>query len=142
MSEPSHNAPAPVVEQHHARRTPFVGREVELARLKERFAVAASGDDFAAYEMGVAHRAAEYLRRVERHGRDLEELERDEIAKLVGHAADDPAAAEEALETWVRKAGTDRDAELVVLLHRRATRREALLQPVLRELEGASIQLL
>jgi hypothetical protein len=52
----------------------------------------------------------------------------------------DVAAVDAALEAFVREAPPQRDAEIVRALHRRCLREEALLQPVLRELEGVAVQ--
>jgi hypothetical protein len=108
--------------------------------LTKRLKRAASGDDFAAYEMDAAYRCAEYLRRAERFGGEFEQNDLDEISALLGRSFETWSDADAALEDFIESASPESDADLIRLLHRRTLRHEALLQPVLRELEGASIQ--
>jgi hypothetical protein len=122
-----------------ARTTPYAGAHDALAA---RLEAAGQGGDYAAYEIDAAYRTAEYLRRAERYGPAQQEQAQDDIGALLDKPMRDWAAADQALEDFVKRAGPERDAELVALLHRRTLRHEFLLQPVLRELEGASIQLL
>jgi len=117
----------------------FSGAHDALARRLEK---AGSGEDFAAYEMDAAYRCAEYLRRAERFGRELERDDLDEAGVLLGRSLDNWKVADEGLERFIEVAGPERDAELIRLFHRRTVRHEALLQPVLRELEGSTTQLL
>jgi aminoglycoside phosphotransferase (APT) family kinase protein len=96
--------------------------------------------DFASYEGDAAARLAVYRERLERLGPALDEQDSDDVARTLGRRPASRAEADAALEGLVREAGPDRDAELAGLLHRRVLREESLLQPVMRELEGARIQ--
>ncbi|MDJ0788680.1 MAG: phosphotransferase family protein, partial [Myxococcota bacterium] len=102
----------------------------------------AEGDGFRAYEVATSLRLAEYLRRVEKHGAPLEALDLADVSETLGEPVADWQAADRALEACVERAGPERDAELVQLFRRRTARRLQLLDPLLRELEGARIQLL
>ncbi len=95
-----------------------------------------------AYELDAAARTSEYLRRAERHGPDLEREDIDEASNLVGRTLADWNEADLAVEELAMSAGPERDADLVTFCYRRCMRHEALLQPVLRELEGSRTQLL
>jgi hypothetical protein len=53
-----------------------------------------------------------------------------------------PQDREAELERFAIEQGASREAELLALFYRRCLRQEALLQPVLRELEGARVQLI
>lgn len=106
----------------------------------QRLKRAGSGTDFAAYEIDAAYRCAEYLRRAERFGGEFEQNDLEEISALLGRSFTDWNEADAALEDFIENAAPEHDAALLKLLHRRTLRHEALLQPVLRELENASIQ--
>jgi hypothetical protein len=108
--------------------------------LVERLRTAASGDDFAAYEADTAYRIAEYLRRAERFGPGLDAAELAEMEALMGRRIGNWADANAQLEEFVRAAPSSADPGLVRFFHRRTLRQEALLHPVLRELQDASIQ--
>ena len=92
--------------------------------------------------MDAAYRSAEYLRRVERYGRELEQNDLDEVGKLLGRTFEHWIDADRELEQLIESVGAKRDEDLIRLFHRRTLRHESLLQPVLRELEGVSTQML
>jgi len=97
-------------------------------------------DDHVSYRIATAERLAEALARQDRYGPALESDDLDDVAKTLGHR---PATAQQAdaeLEALIREASPERDDELVALLHRRTLRREAVIEPVMREQRGASIQ--
>ncbi len=96
--------------------------------------------DHASYEIDAAYRNAEYLRRAERYGPELERQDLDEASALVGRTLADWQAADTALEEFVATAGAERDADLVRFFYGRCKRNEALLQPILRELEDSTTQ--
>lgn len=128
--------PDPTLSRHSRAHDALVGR-------LEQAASRPGGErDFAAYEMDAAYRTAVYLQRGERYGGALEAEERAEVRALLGRdaAVDRWEDRDAALEAFVSSAGPEHDPELIRLLHRRSLRQEALLQPVLRELEGVSIQ--
>ena len=110
--------------------------------LVDRLRRAAEGDGFDAYEASTSLRLAEYLKRVDRYGAALETADLDDVSAVLGRRAPDWQAADAELETLVLEASSERDAELVQLFRRRTARRLQILDPLLRELEGASIQLL
>ncbi len=101
---------------------------------------AQAGDDAErAYELDRAHRVAQYFERVDAYGAALEADDLDDAAAVLGRRPRSWAEADAALEALVKEAGPERDGELTRLFHRRLLREEALLQPTLRELEGASM---
>lgn len=97
-----------------------------------------AGDDAERrYELDRAWRVAQYLERVDAYGAALESDDLDDLAPILGRRPASWAEADAALEALVLEAGPERDAELTRYFHRRLLREEALLQPSLRELEGA-----
>jgi hypothetical protein len=129
-------APQPVPTRH----TP--GHEALLAML----APAESDDAFAGYQRDAAARVAEYLLRADRFGAALEQQNLDDVEALLGTRPDSWQAAERALEAWVESGGEEEDAQheadAVRLFHRVISRQEWILSPVMRELDGAQIQIL
>ncbi len=101
-----------------------------------------SSKNYAAYEIDAAYRTAEYLRRAERYGPDFERQDLAEASALVGRSLRDWNEADAALEELIATTGAERDAEFIAFCYRRCKRHEALLQPVLRELEDSKTQLL
>ena len=112
--------------------------ETLVARLRK----ASAGEGFAAYEIDASLRIAEYLQRVDRLGPRIEADDLDDACALLGRRVNTWREADALLETYVEESGPDRDATLVQFFRRRAQRQVQLLDPVLRELSGASIQLL
>jgi len=94
------------------------------------------------YHMDNAWRVAEYLRRAEVLGPAFEEQDLDEMAAIIGHRPANWAAGDAALEALVRDVGPERDAQLVRYFHRRLLRHEAILKPVMRELEHSVVQMI
>jgi hypothetical protein len=97
-------------------------------------------DEFAAYRFDAAQRLAEYLRRADRMGPALEADDLDDVAELLGHRPASWSEADAALEELVLEEDPDVEAALVGYFHRRALRQEALIDPVMRELRGATVQ--
>lgn len=97
-------------------------------------------DEFAAYRFDAAQRVAEYLRRADRMGPALEADDLDDVAELLGHRPDTWSRADEELEELVHEADPNLDEPLVAYFHKRMLRQEALIDPVMRELRGATIQ--
>jgi hypothetical protein len=58
----------------------------------------------------------------------------------LGHRPGSWQQADEELEALVLEADSDLDGPLVAYFHKRMLRQEALIDPVMRELRGASIQ--
>lgn len=110
--------------------------------LVDKLAELRSGQQgFLAYELDTAWRNASYLRRVESMGPAMAAEEATEIDRLLGRVTP-PQDREAELESFAIEQGAAREAELLALFYRRCLRQEALLQPVLRELEGARVQLI
>ncbi len=101
---------------------------------------AAGAADFAAYQADRSECLAIYERRRLELGAALEADDLADASRLLGRPFERPEPADRALEEFIRSAAPERDAEIVDLLHRRLLRQEAILQPVMRELEGARIQ--
>lgn len=99
-----------------------------------------AGGDFAAYEIDAAYRNAAYVRRAERYGPELEHQDLAAASRLVGRSLSTWHEADTALEELVATSGAERDTELAAFFYARCKRHEALLQPVLRELEGSTTQ--
>jgi len=99
-------------------------------------------DTMVKYQLGVAARAASYLRRADRWGRALDEQDLDEAAVILGSRPASWQECDAALEKLVldNEPEPRRDAALLQLLYRRCLRHEWLLQPVLKELTDASFQ--
>lgn len=96
--------------------------------------------DYEAYRLDAARRVAGYLQRADLLGPALEAQDLDEVAAILGRRPASWAAADAALEALVLEAGPERDAELVHYFHRRMLRQEAILKPVMRELEHSALQ--
>ena len=102
--------------------------------------IAVGSADFASYARDAAERVAVWRERQARHGAALAADTLADAAKLLRATPQSVAAADAALEQLVLGAPHERDAEILRALHRRCLREEALLQPVLRELEGVAVQ--
>ena len=94
------------------------------------------------YDLDVALRVAQYLRRAERYGPQLEAEDLDEVATLLGRRPSSWQDADVALEAFVLEAPPELDGQLARYFVRRCLREEALLAPAMREIEGARVQLL
>jgi hypothetical protein len=127
-AEPSRHSPG-----HDALRAMLEGHA-------QAAAAQSPGDEFAAYRSDAAQRVAEYLRRADRMGPALEADDLDDVATLLGHRPDTWAQADEELEELVHDADPDLDGPLVGYFHRRMLRQEALIDPIMRELRGRTIQ--
>ena len=96
--------------------------------------------DFEAYRTDAEERLAVYRARCDALRADCDARFVGDVAQVLGRSPASVADADAALETLVREAGPERDAELVPVLHRRVLREEAILRPVMRELAGARWQ--
>lgn len=94
------------------------------------------------YEKDVALRVAQYLRRAELYGPQLQSEDLDEVGELLGRRPSTWREADEALEAFVLEAPPDLDGPLARYFVRRCLREESLLAPAMREIEGARVQLL
>lgn len=91
------------------------------------------------YEADTAYRIAQWARELDARGAQIEREDAEEVARLTGERAEPGLAADAALESFVLRAGPERDAEVLQLLYRRTKRQQALMQPALRELETARL---
>jgi len=100
---------------------------------------AAGEDRDESYEVDRLYRVAQYLERSDAFRSDLESDDLAEVAELLGHRPATWQAADAALEDFVlhQNAEGERDEELLRYCYRRLCREESLLEPTLRELEGA-----
>ncbi len=83
-------------------------------------------------------RIAIYLERSDRYGDALEADDQGDVAKLLGTRPASWQEADEQLERLVLESGPERDADFIRYFHRRLSREESLLEPVLREQRNAS----
>jgi len=106
----------------------------------ERALEGKAGDD--RYEVDRLYRVAQYLERCDRYRAALDSDDLDEAGELLGRRPRTRAEADVQLEELVARnaASGSLDAELVRFFHRRLCREESLLQPTLRELEGARME--
>lgn len=93
------------------------------------------------YELDITERMSEYLARVNAMGREIEDANRGDLARILGKSIDDWQAAQQELEILVLDDQTDRKAELINYLYRYTKRHLHLLGPVLRELEAPKLDL-
>ncbi len=100
------------------------------------------GDDPAsrerAYDFDRMQRLAIYLERSDRYGAALEADDLEDAAKLLGSRPASWQEADERLERLVLESGPERDADFIRYFHRRLSREESLLEPVLREQRNAT----
>jgi aminoglycoside phosphotransferase (APT) family kinase protein len=103
--------------------------------------IAVGTPDFASYARDAAERVAVWRERQARYGAALEADTLDDCGRILGARPRTSAEADAALEE-LALANVDpaREASMLRALHRRCLREEALLQPVLRELEGVAVQ--
>lgn len=92
-----------------------------------------------AYQLDRMQRTAVYLERSDRYGAALEAEDLDDVAKLLGTRPASWLEADAALEAVVLESGPERDPEFIRYFHRRLSREESLLYPVLREQQDAAL---
>ena len=92
------------------------------------------------YRIDAAWRVAEYLRRADLLGPAVEEQDLEDMAVILGRRPANWIEGDAALEALVLAARPERDAEFVRYFHRRVLRQEAILKPVMRELEHSIVQ--
>lgn len=115
-------------------------RAVAHAHLVEILDPAQAGDDAErAYELDRMQRAAIYLERSDHYGAALEADDLDDVAELLGTRPSSWSEADAALEALVLSSGPERDPEFIRYFHRRLSREESLLHPVLREQQDAAL---
>lgn len=100
-----------------------------------------ANEDFLRYELDTTWRNASYLRRVESVWPAMEAEEAEEIDALLGRVTK-PLDREADLEAFVLEHGAAKEEELLQFFQKRCLRREALYEPVARELKGVKTQLL
>ena len=120
-----------------SRRSAAIGQLIDLLSPAE-----AGEDGERAYDLDRLQRTAIYLDRSDRFGPQLEAEDLDDVEKLLGKRPSTWQEADAQLEEVVLVAGPERDAEFIRYFHRRLSREEALLYPVLREQQDASLPVL
>jgi hypothetical protein len=99
-------------------------------------------DSERAYELDRMQRTAVYLDRADRYGAALDADDLDDVEKLLGRRPSSWQEADAQLEELVLASGPERDADFIRYFHRRLSREESLLYPVLREQQDASLPVL
>lgn len=97
-----------------------------------------------AYDFDRMQRLAVYLDRSDRFGAALDADDLADVARLLGPSPASPPPtswqdADARLEQLVAESGPERDADFIRYFHRRLSREEFLLKPVLREQEHAAL---
>jgi len=110
--------------------------------LRDRLAALERGDGFQGYQVDALERLATYLRRCDRFGRGVLEADLDEAASLLGQRPSSERERDLALEALVSGNRGEHDAALLRYFVRRLRRQELLLEPVMRELASARMQVL
>ena len=101
---------------------------------------AAAGDDGErGYELDRLQRSAIYLERADRYGAQLDAEDLADVAALLGSSVPTWQEADARLEEAVLADEGERDEEFIRYFHRRLSRQESLLAPVLREQQNASL---
>jgi aminoglycoside phosphotransferase (APT) family kinase protein len=108
--------------------------------LDELLAQTRGANGFADYQIATAARLAQYLQRSECYGPALESDDLDEVAKLLGRRPRDWHEADAELEAFVIDAPVEREPEILRYLFRRHQRQIAILEPVLKEMQGVRVQ--
>ena len=118
-------------------------RSTAIEQLTTLLDPSAAGDDGErAYQLDRMQRTAVYLDRSDRYGPALEAANLDDAAMLLGTRPASWQEADARLEELVLASGPERDSDFIRFFHRRLAREEALLEPVLREQQGASLPVL
>ena len=118
-------------------------RSTAIEQLTTLLDPAAAGDDGErAYQLDRMQRTAIYLDRSDRFGPALEAEDLDDVAKLLGRRPATWQEADAELEELVLASGPERDDDFIRYFHRRLSREESLLYPVLREQQDAALPVL
>jgi len=104
-------------------------------------ALRSQNEGFLRYELDTTWRNAVYLSRVESMWPEMEKEEAAEIDAILGRKTAPLDRAAE-LESFVLEKGAAHEEALLGLFQKQCLRREALFQPVARELDGKHIQLI
>lgn len=126
--------PPPLPEPSPSRRSVAAAHLVELLDPEQ-----VKGDEERAYHFDRMQRTAIYLERSDRYGAALESDDLDDVAQLLGARPGSWEESDAQLEEFVLAAGPEHDAELIRYFHRRLSREESLLYPVLREQQDAAL---
>ena len=100
----------------------------------------AEGDEGRLYELDRPLRLALALERADALGPVFDQIEREEIAALLGRPVDDLIEANEELEKLVLDSGPDRDEEFLRYFYRRMLREHELHRPALFEYVDRTLQ--
>jgi len=116
-------------------------RQAPSFRALDKLLAATRGaDDFADYQLATAARVGQYLARAERYGPALESDDLDEAASLLGRRPLNWRESDAELESYVKSAPVEREGEILRYLYRRHQRQISILEPVLKEMQGARVQ--
>jgi aminoglycoside phosphotransferase (APT) family kinase protein len=129
--------PPSLPEERPSRRSNAIGQLVDLLDPAQ-----AGSDGERAYQLDRMQRTAVYLDRSDRYGPALEADDLDDVAQLLGTRPATWQQADALLEEQVLAAGPERDEEFIRYFHRRLSREESLLYPVLREQRDAAVPIL
>jgi aminoglycoside phosphotransferase (APT) family kinase protein len=97
-------------------------------------------DDFLGYRLRTAREQIDAVLRADEVGAALEERDREDEARLLGHRPVDWREGDQLLEEYVLAAGPEQDAELVRFLYRRVRRQIEMLKPMMREMRDLRFQ--
>jgi hypothetical protein len=110
--------------------------------LLDRLQAFKTNSDAQSYDLDRMIRIEEYLRRADTYGKEIERLDCDDVEKLLGKRPAGWEQSEQLLVDFVAANTGESDAELIRFFYRRIKRQEFLLDPVLREMKDATIQML
>lgn len=132
--------PLPEIEPFEERPTLRSPAYTSLVEKLERIRDAARGDEAAFYERDQALRLARALQRAEQLAPEFEQIQREDLARILGHPVDDLVQADEELEALVLAAPPERDAELLRYFYRQILREHELHRPALFEYADRTVQ--
>ena len=95
------------------------------------------GDAWQQHRMRLALRLLAHARNLAEIGPEIEALELDDLARLLGRRPASVREGQRELNELVKRAGADLDAELTRYFHRHASREEALMRGAMGRAEGA-----
>ncbi|MBT4519395.1 MAG: hypothetical protein HOC23_05250, partial [Halieaceae bacterium] len=101
-----------------------------------------TNSDTQAYDLDRLIRLQQYLHRADRYGPDVDRQALDEAQEILGTRPTSLLQCDQLLVEFIAGSAGESDADLVQYFYRRFRRQEFLLKGVLRELEGASVQML
>jgi aminoglycoside phosphotransferase (APT) family kinase protein len=120
---------------------PEAGRQAPgYGALKDLLGDTKGANGFADYQIATAARLGEYLQRSALYGPALEADDLEEAGELLGQQPKSWREADAALEDFVTTAPAEREGDILRYLYRRHQRQLAILEPVLKEMQGVRVQ--